>query len=38
MNPSLYHVTNIHFYYNDDRQEYPLYNFLFSDHNEENRN
>ncbi|WP_455666094.1 hypothetical protein [Phocaeicola sp.] len=38
MKPSLYHVTNIHFYYNGYEQECSLYNFLFSTHAEQNRN
>lgn len=38
MKPSLYHVTNIHFYYDGIEQECSLYNFLFSTHTEQNRN
>lgn len=38
MKPSLYHVTNIHFYYDGFEQECSLYNFLFSTHAEQNRN
>lgn len=38
MKPSLYHVTNIHFYYDGIEQECSLYNFLFSTHAEQNRN
>lgn len=38
LNPSLYYVTNIHFYYDSEEQECPLYNFLFSTHAEQNRN
>lgn len=38
MKPSLYHVTNIHFYYDGIEQECALYNFLFSTHAEQNRN
>lgn len=38
MKPSLYHLTNIHFYYDGYEQECSLYNFLFSTHAEQNRN
>lgn len=38
MKPSLYHVTNVHFYYNGNEQDCSLYNFLFSTHAEQNRN
>lgn len=38
MTPSIYHVTNIHFYYNGSEQDCSLYNFLFSTHAEQNRN
>lgn len=38
MTPSLYHVTNVHFYYGSTEQECSLYNFLFSTRAEQNRN
>lgn len=38
MTPSLYHVTNVHFYYGSIEQECSLYNFLFSTRAEQNRN